>query len=514
MFSSVSKFCTEGREDHSVPSKLEGALLISVDSFPYFMLVAFEAGGPVRALFLLLTFPLLWLLNKIYSDETMALRVMIFTTFLGLKVTDVKAVAKAVLPRFYLEDLHENAYKAFSSCRGKKAEDPLKNCLGLVAAPAVVARVQQYEAIRATLGDGNMIDVGIADTALTSHPYVLLCKEVYFVPVEEKAPSLPRKDYSKPLIFHDGRAVVRPTPLNALAVLLWVPMGVILAITRLSVGKLLPYKLGLMAAAATGLKIRAKLPPPVGADQTSETTHTPYTRCTCDSCDPGFHTAPFLGGYSTKSRPNNQTCNTLYVCSHRTLIDPVIVASALQRHVTAVTYSVSRVSELLSPIRTVRLRRDRADDGATMRGLLMQGDLVVCPEGTTCREPYLLRFSPLFAEIADVIVPVDVSANATMFHGTTVRGYKWLDSFFFLMNPNPHYHLQFLDKVAGVRTCESLGKSSYDIANQVQQMIGRALGFQCTNFTRRDKYRTLAGNDGVGKAKEVVESNTPHVCSI
>ncbi|XP_010275100.1 PREDICTED: glycerol-3-phosphate acyltransferase 1-like [Nelumbo nucifera] len=408
----------------------------------------------------------------------MALRVMIFTTFLGLKVTDVKAVAKAVLPRFYLEDLHENAYKAFSSCRGKKAEDPLKNCLGLVAAPAVVARVQQYEAIRATLGDGNMIDVGIADTALTSHPYVLLCKlqEVYFVPVEEKAPSLPRKDYSKPLIFHDGRAVVRPTPLNALAVLLWVPMGVILAITRLSVGKLLPYKLGLMAAAATGLKIRAKLPPP--------------------------------------SRPNNQTCNTLYVCSHRTLIDPVIVASALQRHVTAVTYSVSRVSELLSPIRTVRLRRDRADDGATMRGLLMQGDLVVCPEGTTCREPYLLRFSPLFAEIADVIVPVDVSANATMFHGTTVRGYKWLDSFFFLMNPNPHYHLQFLDKVAGVRTCESLGKSSYDIANQVQQMIGRALGFQCTNFTRRDKYRTLAGNDGVGKAKEVVESNTPHVCSI
>nr|DAD36533.1 TPA_asm: hypothetical protein HUJ06_007174 [Nelumbo nucifera] len=53
--------------------------------------------------------------------------------------------------------------------------------------------------------------------------------EVYFVPVEEKAPSLPRKDYLKPLILHDGRAVVRPTPLNMSAVLLWVPMRVILA---------------------------------------------------------------------------------------------------------------------------------------------------------------------------------------------------------------------------------------------------------------------------------------------
>lgn len=270
---------------------------------------------------------------------------------------------------------------------------------------------------------------------------------------------LPASLYPKPLIFHDGRLVAKPTPANVLMLILWLPFGIILAATRLAIGLLLPYKLILLCAAATGLRISADVSEQLPVDGKEKGT----------------------GG-------------RLYVCSHRTLLDPVMISCSLQRRVMAVTYSLSRLSELISPIPNFRLSRDRVKDGEMMRSLLERGDLVVCPEGTTCREPYLLRFSPLFAEIVDEIVPVAVTVEGVaMFYGTTVRGYKCLDSFFFLMNPMPCYRLKFLKKV---RSRKNSG-CHVDVANHVQKLIGGALGFQCTNLTRRDKYRMIAGNDGV-----------------
>ncbi|XWS44463.1 hypothetical protein CRYUN_Cryun15aG0047000 [Craigia yunnanensis] len=174
----------------------------------------------------------------------------------------------------------------------------------------------------------------------------------------------------------------------------------------------------------------------------------------------------------------------------------VFLSTALCKPLTAVTYSLSKMSEVIAPIKTVRLTRDRKQNGETMQKLPSEGDLVVCPEGTTCREPYLLTFSSLFAELAYEIVLVAMNAHVSMFYGTTASGLKWLDPIFFLMNPRPSYHVQILGKMPQEFTCAG-GRSGFEVANYIQRKLADARGFECTTLTRRDKYLMLAGNDGV-----------------
>lgn len=268
---------------------------------------------------------------------------------------------------------------------------------------------------------------------------------------------MPREKYPKPLIFHDGRLAFLPTPLATLSMFMWLPLGILLAIFRLFIGICLPYKMAILLGMWSGVDIKA------------------------EGCKP--------------SR-SNQEKGVLYVCSHRTLLDPVFLSTSLGKPLTAVTYSLSKMSEFIAPMKTVRLTRDRKQDGDKMQRLLSEGDLVVCPEGTTCREPYLLRFSSLFAELADEIVPVAINTHVSMFYGTTARGLKCLDPIFFLMNPKPRYYVEILPKVPRELTCAG-GRSSFEVANYIQRQLADALGFECTTLTRRDKYMMLAGNEGV-----------------
>ncbi|XP_022683458.1 glycerol-3-phosphate 2-O-acyltransferase 6-like [Setaria italica] len=431
----------------SVAAELEGTLFISGSLFPYFLLVALEAGGPLRAAALLAAYPLAALLGAAFSSDDLPLLAMTFLSTAGLAAGDVAAVARATLPRFFLADLRRSAFRAMTAARhgGERyvvtrlprlmAEPFVREYLGAdvrvvgaelrvvggrfsgtMASPGVAAGGDRsLGALLAVLGrDRPIVDVGLCTGAAGDRrqpAFLQVCQERRAVSAPEKsqATPLPRSEYPRPLVFHDGRLVRRPEPLAFLAILLWVPLGVVLS----------------------------------------------------------------------------------------TLMDPVILSTVLRRKVTAVTYSLAGFSELIAPIPTVRLTRDRRRDSRIMRSELEQGDLVVCPEGTTCREPYLLRFSPLFAEIAGgEVTPVAVRAGGAMFHGSTVRGHKWLDSVFFLMNPAPWYEIRLL---APVPTGGGGGasSSSRDVANGVQRMIGDELGFECTELTRRDKYRMIAGHDGV-----------------
>lgn len=103
----------------SVVAELEGALLRSADTFPYFMLVAFEASGLPRFALLLALWPLLRLL-ELAGRRGLALRAAAFVATAGVPRAEVEAVSRAVLPKFMADDVDPAAWAAFGSCEGTR----------------------------------------------------------------------------------------------------------------------------------------------------------------------------------------------------------------------------------------------------------------------------------------------------------------------------------------------------------------------------------------------------------
>ncbi|KAL5980644.1 CAAX geranylgeranyltransferase alpha subunit [Asimina triloba] len=199
-FESIDKCQSIGREKHTVVADMDGTLLRGRSSFPYFALVAFEVGGVLRLAFLLLASPIAGLLYYFIS-ESAGIQVLIFATLVGMKVSDVESVARAVLPKFYSTDLHSEAWRVFSAC-GRRCvltanprimvETFLKEYLGadmvlgteiatyrgratgFVSHPGVLVGSKKAAALHETFGDKSP-EVGLGDRK-TDFPFMSLCQ--------------------------------------------------------------------------------------------------------------------------------------------------------------------------------------------------------------------------------------------------------------------------------------------------------------------------------------------------
>jgi len=193
-FPSITKCDLQGRMSQTIVCDIHRVLLRSHSFFPYFMLVAFEGGSIFRAFFLLLSCPLL-----LICDHELKLKIMTFITFCGLRIKDMENVSRAVLPKFYLENLNLQVFEVLASAGSKvvitsvprvMVEGFLKEYLsvgdvlgtelhtfgcyftGFLTSSGLLVK---HRALKEYFGDRKP-DIGIGTSSLHHHLFISTCK--------------------------------------------------------------------------------------------------------------------------------------------------------------------------------------------------------------------------------------------------------------------------------------------------------------------------------------------------
>ncbi|CAN6887417.1 unnamed protein product [Brassica oleracea] len=318
---------------HSVVSEFEGTLLNRDDPFSYFMLLSFDASGVIRFALLLFLWPVTALLN-VFSYKNAALKLMIFVATAGLRESEIELVARDVLPKFYMDDLSMDTWTRMPRLMVERF-------------------AKQYLIAEEVIGSGSLILKSVSLLLLHVNNWYRANREpIWFCyrfvdqkprlglgrrPASIKFISLCEGNQQvevqppKPVIFHDGGLMKRPTPANALIILLWFPFGIILSVRSLS-------QCGSYLVSFCRVTVKGRPPPKAGNSR-----------------------------------------GVLFVCNHRrAMIDPLVISYALGRSIPAVLISeLSRFYDILSPVPIVWFTRNRDVDAVVMMEKeLSKGDLV------------------------------------------------------------------------------------------------------------------------------------------
>ncbi|KAH9604125.1 hypothetical protein KSS87_010465 [Heliosperma pusillum] len=158
-------------------------------------------------------------------------------------------------------DVRKESFEIFDKCEGKKVvvtanpiimvepfvkdylggDIVLGTCIevdtlsqkatGFVTGDGVLVSGKKREAVVAEFGVEGLPDVGLGDRK-SDHDFMALCKEGYMVHRDTDAKPVPQDHLKSPIIFHNGRLVQRPDPLNALIFFIWLPFAFLLSLVR------------------------------------------------------------------------------------------------------------------------------------------------------------------------------------------------------------------------------------------------------------------------------------------